>query len=624
MGFNPGDRLFYIRIVFFLAGLLLAGRAAYLQLFSKDYKSRSEAAVIDNQVIYPSRGSIFDRNGKLLVTNNPMYDLMVTLNQTSKMDTSALCGLLGINKKEFDGAMTKDWKSGKFSKRLPFVFWSKISPEMYSRLQESLYMFPGFEPVLRSVRGYPHSSAPHVLGYIREVNRAEVNDSVYTMGDYIGASGLEKYYEKDLRGKKGIRKVLKDNLGREVGDFMEGKENMAPVSGKALHTTLDLDLQEYGEALMQNKIGGIVAIKPDSGQILAMISSPFYDPNKLVIHQGRAKAYAELETDSLLPLYNRALQAQYPPGSLFKPVVALVALQEGIITNNHTVRCTGGYYLGGQKLTGCHNHATCTTVTSAIQHSCNAYFVSVFRDIIDHGHDITEAGKGLAKFNEYLYRFGLGSPLGVDVPNEKAGNVPTPEYYTTQKFPKEKYWKSIWIRSLGLGQGELLFTNLQMANLAAIIANRGYYYTPHLARYLEDDQGLKTYPNEYLQRKSVGIDPAHFETVIEGMEWVVKAGTARTAYIPDIPICGKTGTAENNQGNGEDHSIFFAFAPRENPQIAIAVYIENGSWGGTYAAPIASLMIEKYLRGSISPERQYLEKRMMETNLIPQNKKPRS
>lgn len=624
MGFNPGERLFYIRVVFFLAGIILAGKAAHLQLFSTEYRNRSEAAVIDNQIIYPSRGSVFDRNGKLLVTNNPMYDLMVTINQTSpNMDTAKLCELLGIQKSEFAAAMTKDWKSGKYSKRLPFVFWSKISPEMYARLQESLYLFPGFEPVLRSVRGYPYSSAPHVLGYIREVNKAEVNDSVYNLGDYIGASGLEKKYEKELRGKKGIRKVLKDNLGREVGEFMEGKENLAPVSGNSLHSTLDLDLQAYGEMLMQNKIGSIVAIKPDSGEILAMISSPYYDPNKLVIHQGRAKAYAELEKDSLLPLYNRALQAQYPPGSLFKSVVALIALQEGVITNDHTVRCQGGYFLGGQKLTGCHGHATCTTVTSAIQHSCNAYFVSVFRDIIDHNNDITEAGKGLAKFNEYLYRFGLGSPLGVDVPNEKGGNVPTPEDYD-KKFVNEKYWKSIWIRSLGIGQGELLFTNLQMANLAAIIANRGYYYTPHLMRYLEDDLGHKTRSTAFLTPKNVGIDAKHFATVVDGMEWVVKAGTARSAYIEDIPICGKTGTAENNQGNQEDHSIFFAFAPKDNPQIAIAVYVENASWGGTYAAPIASLMIEKYLKRSIRPERLYLEKRMMDANLIPQTKKPRS
>ncbi|MCB0639508.1 MAG: penicillin-binding protein 2, partial [Lewinella sp.] len=327
----------------------------------------------------------------------------------------------------------------------------------------------------------------------------------------------------------------------------------------------------------------------------------------------RGRNYLALQQDSLLPFFNRALQAEYPPGSLFKPIVALIGLQEGVLRPDRTISCGGAYMFDGLRLTGCHNHATCTSVSMAIQHSCNAYFVQSFREIIDQYKDEDTPRRGLDRFNEYLYAFGMGRPLGLDFPSEQGGNVPTSEFYD-QVFANETGWKSIWIRSLGIGQGEYLATNLQLANMAAAIANRGYFITPHLVRAMRSESG-QTQPNPLsLQRHELGIDAKNFEYVINGMELVVQAGTATTAFIPDIPICGKTGTAENP--HGADHSIFFAFAPKDDPKIAIAVYVENGGWGGSYAAPIASLMIEKYLRGEIIPQRQWWETRMQETNLI--------
>lgn len=614
------DRAFVIRIAFLLIALLLVFWLLRLQVLDTPFRDRAEAAGVSRQTEYPARGLFFDRNGELLVVNSPIYDLQVTYNQFEKgkarFDTLKFCRLLGITQEYFVENMTKNWRSGRFSKSVPFIFLDKITPAQYAAFQESLYEFPGFSMQLRNARSYPHTYASHLLGYIGEVDQKILTDSVdiYAPGDYIGASGLEKFYEYFLRGEKGVKHILKDNLGRSIGVLDGGSRDRPPTSGYDLLTTLDLELQAYGEKLMANKAGSIVAIEPATGEILAMVSTPTYDPRLLMVGQQRGRAYAALATDSLLPLLNRSVIAQYPPGSLFKPLVALIGLQEGTLNAQRGVPCGGAYYLGGQRLTGCHSHPYCGNVETAIQYSCNAYFVTVFREAIDRFNEGTPR-RGLDKFNEYLRRFGMGYPLGVDIPSEMAGNYPTSADYD-HRFRNETGWKSVWIRSLGIGQGELLMTNLQMANLAAAIANRGYYITPHLVRAIRGQDSQQGHPPFKFQKHLTGIDARHFEPVINGMEKVVIAGTARNAFIRDIPICGKTGTAENNQGSGEDHSIFFAFAPKENPKIAIAVYIENGGWGGSYASPIASLLIEKYIHGKISPEREYLEKRMLDANLL--------
>ncbi len=602
--------------MFALAAVVLIGRALFIQVIDDTYRRRADAVSTGNRILYPSRGGIYDRTGKLLVNNEPMYDLLVTYNQVDpEMDTAKFCQLLSIDKDYFKKSINKDWRSPRFSKRVPFVFMTNISPEVYTRFQESLYEFPGFYVQQRNVRSYPFPYAAHVLGNIREVNAKEVKDSseIYKPGDYIGSSGLERYNEYYLRGQKGVRRILKNSMGREVDSYQDGALDIDPRSGLDLVTTLDIELQAYAEELMQNKAGSIVALDPNTGEILTMVSAPSYDPNVLSIGRTRGAAFDTLRLDPNKPFINRATSAQYPPGSLFKSVVALVAMQEGLLNPNRTVTCNMGYYYNGQLLTGCHAHPTCTNVSSAIQHSCNAYFVTVYREIIDQYGYLTPR-KGLDKFNDYLDRFGLGKRLGLDFPGEKKGNYPTVEYFD-KVYENEIHWYSIWLRSMGIGQGELLMTNIQMANLAAIIANRGHYYTPHLVNDIKDAEGNVVEDRIY-EKIEVGIDDVHFGPVIDGMQKAVMGGTAVNAFIWDLPICGKTGTAENNQGSRKDHSIFFAFAPKDDPKIAIAVYIENSGFGGTYAAPIASLIIEKYIRGEITPYRKWLEQRMLDAVLL--------
>lgn len=613
------NRQLTIQAVFIIAAVVLVFKAMQLQLLDNKYRSETSVSAVDKFTVYPPRGVIYDRNGELLVYNNPMYDLMVTYNQLDpNMDTTKFCRLLNIDSLYFVNALDKDWRSPKYSKSIPFVFKDKLSARDYARFQENLYEFPGFFVQLRNVRGYPHRSAAGVLGYIREVNADEVERAkgVYAPGDYIGASGLEQAYEEILRGEKGASYVLKDNLGRVVESYDNGRLDTAAVSGKNLITTLDLDLQAYGEKLMEKKIGSIVAIEPQTGEVLAMISTPTYDPNLLNIGQHRNKAYTYLLNDSLQPFFNRAVLGEYPPGSPFKTIVALAAMQMDLLKPNRTVGCSGGYFFGGAS-TGCHGHPTCTSVGMAIQHSCNAYFVTVFREVVDQ-FGFHNPQQGLDTFNHYLSQFGLKQELGIDFPVEREGNYPTSKFYDDyfNRQQKGQKWNSLWVRSLAIGQGEILMTNLQMANVAAIIANRGYYYTPHLVKEIRGEDGEAEKLAGALEPRYVGVDPQYFDIVVDGMEMVVNAGTARASYVPDIAICGKTGTAENNQRGGKDHSIFFAFAPKDNPKIAIAVYVENGGFGGTYAAPIASLMIEQYLRDEIrGSAREWLEKRILEADL---------
>lgn len=628
---NQIIRVAYIRVALFLFAGLLIFRAFSLQVLTDDFRTQAKNTTVERKVVYPARGIVYDRNMNLLIYNIPIYDLMVNYKQiSSEMDTTKFCEILGIDLATFDANLDKDWqpnnlsKDRRYSKAKPFPFIDRLSVETYARLQESLYQFPGFFVRLRNVRGYPEPHGAHVLGYLREVNSEEVekgksrgsnqtaslNDNedslpFYELGDYKGASGIELQYDQQLRGRKGYRFVLRDNLGREVGDYMDGGQDSSAVSGKDLVLSIDAELQAYAEQLMQNKSGGIIAIEPKTGEILSMVSAPTYDPNLLVFNRDRGEAYVRLAQDTNNIFFNRATMAAYPPGSIFKTVVGLVGLSEGVTNINRTIPCYGGYYYNGVIRPACHGHPTCTTIDQAIQHSCNAYFVQVFRNIVDQD-GYTNPSSGLDKFNSYLEAFNLGEKLGVDFPQESRGDFYTSaDYRDLYKNNNNGTWYSPYIMSVGIGQGEITLTTLQMANVAATIANKGNYIIPHLAKSFIENKEAYPIPEKYLATQSVGIDTAWFTPIIDGMERVVTAGTARRALIPEIAICGKTGTAENP--HGEDHSIFFAFAPKDDPKIAIAVYVEHGKFGGTIAAPIASLLIEKYLTREISEKRKYRE-----------------
>lgn len=599
------QRKLHIQVFIVVALLALVAKAMQLQILDQRFQSRAESATIDKVVVRPARGSVFDRNGNLMVYNIPIYDLMVTYNRIdAEMDTTKFCKILGISRATFTKNLEKNWSSQAYSKSVPFTFLQRLSIETYARLQESLYEFPGFFVQLKYVRGYEHPYASHVLGYLREVNPQEVNDpdADYILGDFIGDTGIEKEYDQELRGRKGYKYVLRDNLGRVVESYMGGSlDSMSTATqGKDLLLSLDLDLQAYAEELMKNKKGGIVAIEPSTGEILTMVSAPNYDPNLLVFNRNRGIAYRDLLEDKDLPLLNRSVMATYPPGSLFKTVVALIALQEGVTTVNRTIPCYNGYWMNGRVQMGCHQHIDCRNISEGIQHSCNAYFAHVFRNIVDK-KGYARPQKGLDIFNSYLQNFGIGTKLDIDFPIEARGNFPTSAYYNKQY----KYWYSPTIMSVGIGQGEMLMTTLQMANLAAIMANRGFYYKPHLVKGFQEDGVFTPNYDEFTTKNSVKIDSQHFDVVIDGMERVVTSGTAWRSYIPEIPICGKTGTAQNP--HGEDHSIFFAFAPKENPKIALAVYVEHARSGGFMAAPMASLLIEKYLTKTIDPKRKARE-----------------
>ncbi|MFN4079419.1 MAG: penicillin-binding protein 2 [Saprospiraceae bacterium] len=606
------NKVRHIRMVILIAIAALLARAAQLQLFDRSYRIKADATTIEKLTLYPSRGLIFDRNGKLILNNEPMYDLMAVYNQVDHegMDVDKFCKILGITRKEFDENLNKNWKDPRFSRSVPFVFLKKISSATYARLQESLYEFPGFFVQVRNIRGYPYNAGAHVLGYINEVDPRDIErgKGIYRSGDYIGAAGLELEYETYFRGKKGSVAYLKDHLGRIVGKY-DALRDSAAVAGSDLICTLDIDLQAYGEHLLQNKTGSIVAIEPMTGEILAMVSAPYYNPNLLTMTQGRGQIFSQLLTDPLKPFFDRTVMAKYPPGSIFKTVVSLVGLQEGTAQPHAGKSCGGGYFYAG-RLYKCHGHGGIGGVVDAIAYSCNTYYFQEFREIVDNwGFNKPEVG--LAKFEEYAKQLGLGVKLGVDYPNESPGNIPGVTYYDKIYPKKLGGWKSPTIMSVGIGQGEVQMTTLQMANLAACIANRGYWYRPHLAKSFKDDTPI---PQRFRQKQTVNIAREHFELVAAGMSECVKRGTARVAAIPDIEVCGKTGTSQNP--HGDDHSVFFAFAPRHNPKIAIAVYVEHAGWGASFAAPIASLMIEKYLNKEIHPSRKALEERVVKANLI--------
>ncbi|WP_282036891.1 penicillin-binding protein 2 [Saccharicrinis aurantiacus] len=608
---NINKRSIVIALIFVSLALTFVLKLFNLQVYDPSYKSYAENNTRREIVTFPARGLVYDRNNNLIVSNQADYDLMVVPRELKSLDTTSFCNALEITKEElvelFDKMRTK-LKYRKISAIKPSIFYKQLSAKQYGYLQEKLYKYDGFFVQRRTLRNYEYPYAAHILGYIGEVGSKDLKrDKYYTKGDYHGINGIESTYENNLRGEKGYKYVLVDVHGREKGAFRDGKFDIPAVAGKDINLTLDIDLQAYGEELMQNKIGAIVAIEPSTGELLSMVSSPNYNPNLLVGKQ-RAGNFSKLSTDSLKPLYNRPIMAWYPPGSTFKTVQALIGLQEGVITPNSKFECYSGYNVGRFHL-GCHHHYSPLNLRQSIANSCNAYYCNVFRYVIDQPKNGT-VQNGFELWKDYLVRFGFGYKLGVDFANENRGFVPN-----SKTFDKiyNKSWSSLTVVSMAIGQGELLITPIQMANMSATIANRGHYYTPHIIKSIEND----TVPSRFLEKHETGIDTTHFAPVIDGMEmavWNDELGTARMARIPGISICGKTGTAQNP--HGKDHSVFIAFAPKDDPKIAIAVYVENGGYGSTWAAPIAGLMVEKYLNKEIQPSREWIEKRMLEGDLI--------
>ena len=599
---NLSNRKFTIGLIFLVIGFIFLIRLFNVQVLNDKYKLDSDHNVLREIVQYPARGLIYDRNGLLLVYNEAAYDLMVIPKQVEEMDTIAFCELLGVSKENF---IQKYTKARNYSRYKPSVFEKEISSEEYAKIQEKLYEYPGFFVQTRTLRKYPRKSAAHILGYIGEVNQSDIEgNKYYKSGDYIGKSGIELSYEELLRGKRGVKRILVDVHNREKGSFNGGLSDTMAVTGQTIFTTIDAELQEYGELLMGNKKGSIVAIEPETGEILALVSAPAYDPNKLVGRDVK-KNYPILLNDEVKPLFNRALMASYPPGSTFKIIQALIGMQEGVITENTGFPCIKSYV-------GCHNHPAATNVSSSVKMSCNPYYYSVFKRILMQGKlksIFKDSEIGLANWNLKVKKFGLGLRLQTDLPAIKSGYIPDVKFYN--KWYGEGRWAFSTIYSLSIGQGEIGVIPLQMANLSAIIANRGYYYTPHL---MKEVKGQDTIPFIFKIKNDVGIDAKYFDPILDGMQRVVEeaGGTARRAKIDSVEVCGKTGTAQNP--HGEDHSIFMAFAPKNNPKIAIAVYIENAGFGGTWAAPIASLMMEKYLLDTIADPLK--EKRILEANLM--------
>jgi len=593
----------YIIITFvILASLILLLRLFIIQVVKDTYRLSADNNVLRYVTQYPARGLIYDRNNKLMVFNQAAYDLMVVPAQVTSIDTAEFCKLLEIPVSSFRDRMNM---AVSYSRRAPSVFLKQISAESYARFQEKLFSFPGFYVQPRTLRKYSKPIAGHILGYVSEVDESVVKkDPYYKAGDYIGKLGIEEAYEKYLRGRRGVSIYLVDVYSRIKGSYADGRLDTIAVQGEDVISTVDMDLQEYGELLMKNKSGSIVALEPKTGEVLALVSSPNYDPG-LLVGRIRSENFMKLSADTSLPLFNRAIQAKYPPGSTFKPINGLIGLQENVTEPSTLFGCNHGYMF-----VGCHSHSSPLDLVHGISNSCNAYFCQVFRRILENpAYPSVEAA--YEKWKEYLDQFGFGQRLGIEFTNELTGFIPSPAYY--DRYYGKNRWKALTIISMAIGQGEVETTPLQMANMTAAIANRGYYFTPHIVKSIGTDGNPD---QKYLTKHTIAIDSANFESIVTGMEEAVNGSagaTARVAAIKDIIVCGKTGTAQNSQGK-KDHSVFIAFAPKDDPKIAIAVYVENAGFGATYAAPVASLMIEKYLNGEVT--NKYSEQRMLELNLI--------
>lgn len=574
-----------------------------IQVLDSTYQDLAKKIAMKQIKLYPNRGLIFDRNGELLVYNKAIYDILVIPRQVENLDTALFCDIFDLSLEVFNQKMTKVSKDLFYY--TPSEFIKQVPAEKYALFLEHSYKFNGFYGETRTIRKYTHSGAAHILGDVGEVDSLDIKntDNYYEPRDYTGKSGLEKLYDDDLRGTRGYKYVFIDKFNKEQGSFNEGENDSLPSQGQNLKTTLDIKLQMYGELLLRNKTGSIVAIEPATGEVLALVSSPNFDPN-LLCGSERGNNYSLLAQDPLKPLFNRAVMAQYPPGSTFKPITAAIAMQEKAISPDFSYFCNTLFSIPGYTLHCSHNHPSAQNVQQGIQHSCNPYFWQTFKNTIEID-TYANAGESYGAWYNYTKKFGLGSELGIDMLSEKPGNIPSPDYYN--KLYGAGRWRAVTIISLAIGQGEITVTPLQLANMYAIFANRGYYITPHLVR------NIGARENKSMHRNETGINLTYFDIIAEGLQLVVDEGTGRRSKIPNLTFGGKTGTAQNP--HGEDHSIFAGFAPVENPKIAIAVVVENAGGGSKYAAPIASLMAEMYMHDTIATSRLAFEKVILDTNL---------
>ena len=593
--------------------LIFLIRLFYLQVIcGEEYGLLSQDNAFLTRINYPARGEIYDRNGQLLVTNEPAYDLMVTMREVKNLDTLDFCRTLNITKEIFDQRM-KDIKNKAknpgYSKYTEQVFATQLSGQDYGALQTKLFKYEGFAIRPRTIRQYKRSIAPHILGNIREVNPNDIlRDPYYQSGDYTGDIGVEKSYETYLRGRKGKNILLRDAHGRIKQSYENGLYDIAPIPGRDITLSIDADLQAYAESLMVNKIGALVAIQPSTGEILCMVSSPTFDP-KLLVGRQRGKNYKALVSDQYKPLFDRAISASYPPGSTFKPTQGLIGLHDGAITPQTLLHCAGGFRMGSFKM-GCHDGSASWTIVPAIGTSCNGYFGWCLVHILNNKKykSIQEA---FTAWKDYMVSMGYGYKLGVDLPGETRGFIPNAAYYN--KGFRTENWKPINVISISIGQGEILATPLQIANLAATIANRGYSYVPHVIHSIQDT----IVPDTFRIMQKTMIDPKWYDWIVDGMRHAATNGTVYRAGNMDaegIELCGKTGTAQNP--HGKDHSAFMGFAPKNNPQIAVCCYVENGGFGATFGVPIGTLVIEKYINGHISDRRKYLEQNMLNTSTM--------
>jgi penicillin-binding protein 2 len=610
-----------IRLIFLGLFLIIIVQLFNLQVIQGKYKILAMENAVFAKVKYPDRGIIYDRKNRPILNNTIMYDLVVVPNEAKKIDTFGLCEILGIDTAEYNKRIVEArFKNGPYR---PSIFEDLLEPQLQARLDENIWKFPGFALVERPVRVYPFNAAAHIMGYIGEADSNIIRRSggFYHMGDYVGRNGLEAYYERVLMGQRGVEFLLKDNKNRLVGNYEKGRYDTPAVRGRNLHTYIDIELQQLAEKLINGKLGAVVALDPKTGGILAMASGPNYDPNNLT-GPNKQKNYSRMVLDVKSPLLNRAIQGSYPPGSTYKPLGALIGLDEEVITPASGIGCTGAYY-GCNKVVHCLEHwaGHSANLRLSIAHSCNSFFSDVFRKTIDNPQ-YHSARTGLVKWTEYMNKFGLGHRIGVDLPSEIGGNVPD-----TTQYDKEYHrsWNSCTMVTIGIGQDKLTATPLQMANAMAIVANKGYYYIPHFVKNFENENEQDTVMKKYREKHEAlsHIPSDVFDIVQEGMQDVVEHGTAQVARIPGINMCAKTGTAENKtvlDGRViqlKDNSMFVCFAPREDPKICVAVVVQNAGYGATWAAPIASLIVEKYLTDSIRVIRQPEIKRISEANIIP-------
>ncbi len=591
-----------------ITGLILVAQLFNIQILKDEYKINAENNAYIYLTRYPVRGLILDRNNNILVGNKNTYDILITPMEVKEFDTLALCKIFSLDTSFVAGKMREYKKNRRRIGYQTITFLKQVSSEEYSMFAELSYKFPGFSGLPRTSRNYPFNAGANLFGYITEVdNNFLKRNPDYKRGDYVGASGLELAYENVLKGKKGYSILLRDVHNKIQSSLDDGAHDIDAIPGKDIVTTIDGPLQQYGEQLMQNKVGSLVAIEPSTGEILTLVSSPGIDIDKLA---NISKHYGEILNDPYKPMFNRAVMSAYPPGSVFKLVNALVALEEGVIDEQTRVSCNMGYHYATGKKVGCHAHPSPVSLTQSIMMSCNAYYCDIFRDILDN-RKYENISQSFNRWREIVASFGFGSKLGSDFPAELGGNLPTTATY--DKLHGKGGWRSLSVISLSIGQGEMGTTPLHLANLAATLANRGYYYIPHMVK----DSPDTTIDSRFKERHYTLVDTTHFHKVIEGMYRAVNSkpgegGTARRAHVEGLDICGKTGTAQNP--HGEDNAVFICFAPRENPKIAVAAYIENAGFGGTWAAPIASLLVEKYLTGETT--REALEKEVMGWNLM--------